>query len=87
LVGAQGVRLLENASIFCVRCIAAAAFLVLRKQRVKGDPTGALAPRRLPRPPAESEPPERKPTGVFKRNATSYSRSAKYALFFHYKTQ
>jgi hypothetical protein len=41
LVAAQGVRLLENASIFFVRCIADAAFLVLREQRVKGDPTGA----------------------------------------------
>jgi hypothetical protein len=52
LVGKQGVRLLENASIFCVRCIAAGAFLVLREQRVKGDPAGANALRRLPRPPA-----------------------------------
>jgi len=31
LIGVQGVRLLENASIFFVRCIAAAAFLVLRE--------------------------------------------------------
>ena len=63
LVGVQGVRLLENASIFCVRCIAAGAFLVLREQRVKGDPAGAKAPRRLPRPPAESDRLERRPNG------------------------
>jgi hypothetical protein len=38
---------------------------LLREKRVKGDPTGASAPRRLPRPPWISEPLERKSTGAF----------------------
>ena len=36
---------------------------LLREQRVKGDPAGAKAPRRLPRPPAESDRLEQRPTG------------------------
>jgi hypothetical protein len=58
LICAEGARLLENAIAFssCVgrfeevnQCPAGG--------RDRGDPAGALAPRRLPEPPAESEAP------------------------------
>ncbi|SDM00395.1 hypothetical protein SAMN05443253_101436 [Bacillus sp. OK048] len=58
LIFAEGARLLENAIAFssCVgrfedvnQCPAGG--------RDRGDPAGALAPRRLPEPPAESEAP------------------------------
>jgi hypothetical protein len=58
LIGAEGARLLENAIAFsscvgkfkdAIQCPAGV--------RGRGDPTGALAPRRLPGPPAESEAP------------------------------
>jgi hypothetical protein len=58
LICAEGARLLENANAFS-SCVGGFEEVIQSPAggRDRGDPAGALATRRLPEPPAESEAP------------------------------
>jgi hypothetical protein len=58
MIGAEGARLLENAIAFS-SCVGGYEDVIQCPAGVRdrGDPTGAIPPRRLPGPPAESEAP------------------------------